>query len=149
MLAKEADATGGFTPRLRRGRRRADEARLDLWGFATPSPPPPQMPPPPVSPSPPAVPAQPARRPRGRPRSTPLPERAAQGKGKAAGAEGEAPAPKKRRRCRSKKYQTGDYVTEKDKLEDAERRGEVGSLRRDSGVPAGTRLLSGDPEFSN
>uniref|UniRef100_G3PZ48 BCL-6 corepressor PCGF1 binding domain-containing protein n=1 Tax=Gasterosteus aculeatus TaxID=69293 RepID=G3PZ48_GASAC len=48
---------------------------------------------------------------------------------------------KKRRRCRSKKYQTGDYVTEKDKLEDAERRGEVGSLRRDSGVPAGLKHL--------
>ncbi|KAM8910818.1 uncharacterized protein bcorl1 isoform 2-T11 [Spinachia spinachia] len=136
VTAKEADATGSCTPRLRRGRRRADEARLDLWGFATPSPPPPQMPPPPVSPSPPAIPSQPARRPRGRPRSTRLPERALRGKAKAAGAEDDAPAAKKRRRCRSKKYQTGDYITEKDKLEDAERREEADSLRRDSDVPA-------------
>ncbi|XP_056295512.1 BCL-6 corepressor-like protein 1 isoform X2 [Pseudoliparis swirei] len=134
--SKETDATGSRIPRLRRGRRRADEARLDLWGFATPSPPPPQIPPPPVSPSPPMISTQPTRRPRGRPRSTPLPERATQGKGQAAGAEGETPAPKKRRRCRSKKYQTGDYITEKDKLEDGEHLEEAGSLRRDSGVPA-------------
>ncbi|KAK9518275.1 hypothetical protein VZT92_023586 [Zoarces viviparus] len=136
VSSKEADATGSFIPRLRRGRRRADEARLDLWGFATPSPPPPQMPPPPVSPSPPVIPTQPTRRPRGRPRSTPLPERAIQGKGKTAGAEGETPAPKKRRRCRSKKYQTGEYITEKDKLEDGEHLEEAESLRRDRGVPA-------------
>ncbi|XP_074505529.1 uncharacterized protein bcorl1 isoform X2 [Sebastes fasciatus] len=134
LSRKEADATGSSFPRLRRGRRRADEARLDLWGFATPSPPPPQMPPPPVSPSPPVTPTQPARRPRGRPRSNPLPERVIQGKGKT---EGDTPAPKKRRRCRSKKYQTGDYITEKDKLEDGEHLEE--SLRQDSGVP-------GDPQ---
>ncbi|KAI3351607.1 hypothetical protein L3Q82_020444 [Scortum barcoo] len=39
ISSKEADATESSFPRLRRGRRRADEARLDLWGFATPSPP--------------------------------------------------------------------------------------------------------------
>ncbi|XP_078116449.1 uncharacterized protein bcorl1 isoform X2 [Sander vitreus] len=136
LSSKEAEATGSSFPRLRRGRRRADEARLDLWGFATPSPPPPQMPPPPVSPSPPVTPTQPVRRPRGRPRSNPLPERVIQGKGKTASAEGDTPAPKKRRRCRSKKYQTGEYITEKDKLEDGEHLEESDSLRQNRGVPA-------------
>lgn len=132
---KEPDHTESPFPRLRRGRRRADEARLDLWGFATPSPPPPPMPPPPASLSPPKSPAQPARRPRGRPRSHPLPERGSQCKGKSCSAEGEAPAHKKRRRCRSKKYQTGDYITEKDKLEDGERHEESDPSRKDSGIP--------------
>ncbi|XP_074530140.1 uncharacterized protein bcorl1 isoform X2 [Halichoeres trimaculatus] len=136
LRSKEADHTDSPFPRLRRGRRRADEARLDLWGFATPSPPPPPMPPPAASLSPPQSPAQPARRPRGRPRSHPLPERGSQGKGKAGGAEGETPAHKKRRRCRSKKYQTGDYITEKDKLEDGERHEEFDPSRKDSGIPA-------------
>lgn len=136
VSTKDAEATECSFPRLRRGRRRVDDARLDLWGFATPSPPPPPMPPPPVSPSPPLTPAQPARRPRGRPRSNPLPERALQGKGKTAGAEGGTPARKKRRRCRSKKYQTGEYITEKDKLEDGEHLEESDTLRQDSGVPA-------------
>ncbi|XP_069027145.1 BCL-6 corepressor-like protein 1 isoform X1 [Embiotoca jacksoni] len=130
--SKEADTTESSFPRLRRGRRRADDARLDLWGFATPSPPPPPMPPPPVSPSPPQTSTQPARRPRGRPRSNPVPERVLPGKAKAASAEGDPPAHKKRRRCRSKKYQTGEYITEKDKLEDGERVAE--SLRTD--IPA-------------
>ncbi|XP_039975834.1 BCL-6 corepressor-like protein 1 isoform X3 [Xiphias gladius] len=136
ISSKETDATESSFPRLRRGRRRADEARLDLWGFATPSPPPPPMPPPPTSPSPPLTPTQPARRPRGRPRSNPLPERVHQGKGKTTGAEGDTPAHKKRRRCRSKKYQSGDYITEKDKLEDGEHLEESDSLRQDSGIPA-------------
>lgn len=144
LSSKEAEATGSSFPRLRRGRRRADEARLDLWGFATPSPPPPQMPPPPVSPSPPVTPTQPVRRPRGRPRSNPLPERVIQGKGKTASAGGDMPAPKKRRRCRSKKYQTGEYITEKDKLEDGEHLEESHSLRQNRGVPAGTQFLSRD-----
>ncbi|XP_022615874.1 BCL-6 corepressor-like protein 1 [Seriola dumerili] len=134
--SKETDATESSFPRLRRGRRRADEARLDLWGFATPSPPPPPMPPPPASPSPPLTPTQPARRPRGRPRSNPLPARVHLGKGKTTSAEGDTPAHKKRRRCRSKKYQTGDYITEKDKLEDGEHLEESDSLRQDSGTPA-------------
>ncbi|XP_033949326.1 BCL-6 corepressor-like protein 1 isoform X2 [Pseudochaenichthys georgianus] len=131
VSGKESDSTGSSFTRLRRGRRRADEARLDLWGFATPSPPPPQMPPPPSSPSPPVTPVQPARRPRGRPRSNPLPERVCQSKGKTASAECDTPASKKRRRCRSKKYQTGDYITDKDKLEDGEHLEES-----DSGFPA-------------
>ncbi|KAM7417386.1 hypothetical protein PAMA_017172 [Pampus argenteus] len=136
ISSKETDAADNSFPRLRRGRRRADEARLDLWGFATPSPPPPQMPPPPTSPSPPLAATQPARRPRGRPRSNPLPERVFQGKSKTASAEGDTPAHKKRRRCRSKKYQTGDYITEKDKLEDGEHLEESDTLRQDRGTTA-------------
>ncbi|CAM9288527.1 unnamed protein product [Lampetra planeri] len=120
VSSKEPDAAESTFPRLRRGRRRADEARLDLWGFATPSPPPPQIPPPSTSPSPPQTPAQPARRPRGRPRSNPLPERGIQGKAKTASAESDALTHKKRRRCCSKKYQTGEYITERDKLEERE-----------------------------
>lgn len=102
------------------------------------------MPPPSVSPPPPLLPTQPARRPRGRPRSTPLPERVFQGKGKTASAEGDTPPHKKRRRCRSKKYQTGEYITEKDKLEDAEHLEESDSQRQDSGTPAGTQFLCRD-----
>uniref|UniRef100_A0A3B3XJQ1 BCL-6 corepressor PCGF1 binding domain-containing protein n=1 Tax=Poecilia mexicana TaxID=48701 RepID=A0A3B3XJQ1_9TELE len=113
---KEPEAAESSFPRLRRGQRRADDARLDLWGFATPSPPPPL--PKDVSPSPPSTPSQPARRPRGRPRSNALPERAIEGKVKTAGAEADTPPHKKRRRCSSKKYETGEYITEKDKLEE-------------------------------
>ncbi|KAM4585894.1 uncharacterized protein bcorl1 isoform 2-T6 [Fundulus diaphanus] len=131
---KEADATESSFPRLRRGQRRADDARLDLWGFATPSPPPPPVPPKDVSPSPPSTPSQPARRPRGRPRSNACSERAFEGKGKTAMAEADSASHKKRRRCSSKKYETGDYITEKDKLEEGEQREE--SLRRDSEAPA-------------
>lgn len=149
ISSKETDTTESSFPRLRRGRRRADEARLDLWGFATPSPPPPPMPPPPASLPPPPSPTQPARRPRGRPRSNPLPERASQGKGKTASAEGEAPSHKKRRRCRSKKYQTGEYITEKDKLEDGEHLEESNSQRQDSGIPAGTQFVSRDQPIFN
>ncbi|KAJ0002957.1 hypothetical protein NQD34_008106 [Periophthalmus magnuspinnatus] len=116
--SKEAEATEQCVPRLRRGRRRADESRLDLWGFATPSPPP--TPPPPASPPP--TPPQVARRPRGRPRSTPLPERGAQGKGKNTSADTEGPVNRKRQRCKNKRYQTGDYITDKDKLDDGQRR---------------------------
>lgn len=134
--SKDTDTIESSFPRLRRGRRRADEARLDLWGFATPSPPPPPMPPPPISPTPPMTPTQPARRPRGRPRSNPLPERVYQGKGKTVSSGGDTPAHKKRRRCRSKKYQSGEYITEKEKLEDAERLEELDSLRQDGGTPA-------------
>uniref|UniRef100_A0A3P9HU21 BCL6 corepressor-like 1 n=1 Tax=Oryzias latipes TaxID=8090 RepID=A0A3P9HU21_ORYLA len=131
---KEADVTEPSFPRLRRGRRRADDARLDLWGFATPSPPPP----PPILPhadspsSLPKTPLQPARRPRGRPRSNPIKEPMFQGKGKTASAEGRAPPQKKRQRCTSKKYETGEYITERDKLEDGEQLED--SLREDSGV---------------
>ncbi|XP_057706958.1 BCL-6 corepressor-like protein 1 isoform X2 [Corythoichthys intestinalis] len=111
--------------RLRRGRRRTDDARLDLWGFATPSPPPP---PPHRAPSPPRT---PARRPRGRPRSNRLSERDVRGKGKAEDDDDDAPPHKRRRHCRNRKYQTGEYITEKDKLEDGEHLDES-----DSGIAA-------------
>lgn len=140
ISGKDTNTADSTFPRTRRGRRRADEARLDLWGFATPSPPPPPMPPPSVSPSPPLTPAQPTRRPRGRPRSTPLPERVHQGKGKTASTEGDTPVHKKRRRCRSRKYQTGEYITEKDKLEDAEHLEESDRLKQDCKSPAGTQF---------
>ncbi|KAM4732802.1 uncharacterized protein bcorl1 isoform 2-T4 [Anableps anableps] len=130
---KEAEATESSFPRLRRGQRRADDARLDLWGFATPSPPPPPMLPKDVSPSPPSTPSQPARRPRGRPRSNALPERVFEGKVKTASAEADTPPHKKRRRCSSKKYETGEYITEKDKLEEGGHLG--GSLRQDAETP--------------
>ncbi|XP_030001547.1 BCL-6 corepressor-like protein 1 isoform X1 [Sphaeramia orbicularis] len=148
VSSKEPDAAETSFPRLRRGRRRADEARLDLWGFATPSPPPPPVPPPP--PSPPVTPTQPARRPRGRPRSTPLPERGVQGKSKTAGADGDTPVHKKRRRCRNKKYQTGDYITEKDKLEDGEHLQQSDSLRQDREITADvqTNQCLSPPAFS-
>lgn len=109
---KETEATGSSFPRLRRGRRRTDESRLDLWGFATPSPPPSPAPPP--SSPPPSTPtaSQTARRPRGRPRSTPLPQRGLQQKDK------DCPVDRKRQRCKNKRYQTGDYITDKVKLGD-------------------------------
>ncbi|KAK7922510.1 hypothetical protein WMY93_009412 [Mugilogobius chulae] len=113
---KKAKAKEQCAPRLRRGRRRTDESRFDLWGFATPSPPP--TPPPPVSPPP--TPPQAVRRPRGRPRSTPLPERGAHGKGKNTNTE--CSANRKRQRCKNKRYQTGDYITDKDKQDDGEGR---------------------------
>ncbi|XP_027864093.1 BCL-6 corepressor-like protein 1 isoform X2 [Xiphophorus couchianus] len=129
---KEPEATESSFPRLRRGQRRADDARLDLWGFATPSPPPPL--PKDVSPSPPSTPSQPARRPRGRPRSNALPERAFEGKVRTAGVEADTPPHKKRRRCSSKKYETGEYITDKDKLEEGEHLGDA--LRQDAETPA-------------
>ncbi|XP_077588449.1 uncharacterized protein bcorl1 [Stigmatopora nigra] len=108
-------------PRLRRGRRRTDDARSDLWGFATPSPPPP---PPPPAASPPRT---PPRRPRGRPRSKRWSERDVRDKGEAE----DAPALKRRRHCRNPKYQTGEYVTDKDKLDEGDHLDES-----DSGIAA-------------
>ncbi|XP_061542370.1 BCL-6 corepressor-like protein 1 isoform X2 [Phycodurus eques] len=128
--AKEAAVKEASFPRLRRGRRRADEARLDLWGFATPSPPPPPPPPPPplpMAPSP-SLPRTPARRPRGRPRSS---KRDVRNKVKAGDAEDDAPAHKRRQHCRNRKYQMGEYVTETDKLEEGEHLDES-----DSGITA-------------
>ncbi|XP_077434859.1 uncharacterized protein bcorl1 isoform X2 [Vanacampus margaritifer] len=127
--SKEAAVKEASFPRLRRGRRRADEARLDLWGFATPSPPPP--PPPPERAPSPSPPRTPARRPRGRPRSNRLKERDVRDKSKAVDAEDDAPAHKRRRHCRNRKYQTGEYITEKDKLEEGDHLDES-----DSGITA-------------
>lgn len=143
--AGETDASDSPFPRLRRGRRRADEARLDLWGFATPSPPTPPVPTPPSSPPPVLNSAQPARRPRGRPRSTPLPERASRGKDRTA-SEAETPAHVKRQRCRSRKYQTGEYITEKVKLEDGEHLEDPDPLRQHSETPAGRQLFLRFPQ---
>lgn len=138
---RESESSESSFPRLRRGRRRADEARLDLWGFATPSPPPP--PPPAASPPAAVTPGQPPRRPRGRPRSTPLPELTLQGKGKVAEDEvatppspSPPPSAKKRQRCRSKKYQSGDYITERVKQEEGEHGEESDSGRQDTKTPA-------------
>lgn len=109
-LSKGSKAGEGSSPRLRRGRRRTDESRLDLWGFATPSPPPsPVHPPPPSPPEPQAV-----RRPRGRPRSTPQPQRGLQRK------DIDCSVDRKRQRSKNKKYQTGDYIISKVKLDDGE-----------------------------
>lgn len=135
--AGETEASDSSFPRLRRGRRRADEARLDLWGFATPSPPPPPVPTPPSSPPAALISAQTARRPRGRPRSTPLPERAS----RRTASEAETPSHLKRQRCRSKKYQTGEYITDKVKLEDGEHLEESDPLRQHSETPAGRQIF--------
>ncbi|CAL8263267.1 unnamed protein product [Lota lota] len=132
--SKTTKSPESSTPRLRRGRRRCDEAPLeDPWGFASPSPPPPAAsfrsppspsPPPAPSPPPPAAPTptQPARRPRGRPRSNPLPRDTKPAKVKMPAAPTppvrDTPAHKKRRRCRNRKYQSGEYIVEKDRLED-------------------------------
>ncbi|XP_045063830.1 BCL-6 corepressor-like protein 1 isoform X1 [Coregonus clupeaformis] len=134
--SKEPVSSESSTPRLRRGRRRADEARLDDWGFATPSPPPPPTPPPPPIYPPP----QPARRPRGRPRTNPLPEKADQCKVRPApSTEGDTLKRKKRNRCRNRKYQNGEYITAKDK--DGE--GEERSVPTRQGTRSGSDLRTG------
>ncbi|XP_024284957.1 BCL-6 corepressor-like protein 1 isoform X1 [Oncorhynchus tshawytscha] len=113
---KEPACSESSTPRLRRGRRRGDEAWLDDWGFAPP--PPPNLPHSPTAP-----PLQPARRPRGRPRTNPLPEKAAQGKARPApSTEGDALKHKKRSRYRNRKYQNGEYITGKDRDGEGEER---------------------------
>lgn len=138
----ESETPDSSFPRLRRGRRRADEARLDLWGFATPSPPPPSAATPPSSPSAALLSTQPARRPRGRPRSTPLPERAS----RRTASEAETPTHLKRQRCRSRKYQTGEYITDKVKLEDGEHLEEPDPLRQHSDTPGGRQTFPHFPQ---
>lgn len=146
---KDTDTT---FPRLRRGRRRLDESRLDLWGFATPSPPPPPLPPPPPPPpppssaSPPASPSSPAtptpvpRRPRGRPRLKP--DCGNPGKNRVSSTEGDTPTQKKRQRYCGKKYQREDVIAKKDKPEDGGGQAEESRrLRRESEGPAGTLSL--------
>uniref|UniRef100_A0A8C9VZK5 BCL6 corepressor-like 1 n=1 Tax=Scleropages formosus TaxID=113540 RepID=A0A8C9VZK5_SCLFO len=100
-------------PRLRRGRRRSDRSQKSNWSPLEPSPPPPP---------------QPAfRRPRGRPRSNPLPGQVdatpavPQRRGSPApSSEGEAAARKKRRRRKNRKYQNGEYITEREQVGEAE-----------------------------
>lgn len=112
--SKESNLKQVSSPRPKRGRRRTDDALLRDWSFASPPTPPP---PPPESPSSPLLPVFPLRRPRGRPRLNPLPEggdpdniRPAQ---LAEG--GDLASAKKRKRCRNRKYQNGEYITDKEK----------------------------------
>lgn len=115
--SKESNLQQVSSPRPKRGRRRTDDVLLRDWSFASPPTPPP--PPPPKSPSSPLLPSPvfPLRRPRGRPRLNPLPEggdtdniRPAQ-----VAEAGDIASAKKRKRCRNRKYQNGEYVTDKEK----------------------------------
>ncbi|TRY56899.1 hypothetical protein DNTS_031025 [Danionella cerebrum] len=110
--SKESDSQEEASLRPRRGRRRTDEALLRDWSFANPPTPPPLDAPstPPPTPPPPV----PVRRPRGRPRINPLPEDLDTEKG------GDTSSIKKRKRCKNRKYQNGEYITEKDKVADGE-----------------------------
>lgn len=110
--SKESDSQEEASPRLRRGRRRTDEALLRDWSFATPPSPPPLDPPS----TPPPV---PVRRPRGRPRINPLPEEVDADKDRPTEG-GNTSSIKKRKRCKNRKYQNGEYITEKDKVADGE-----------------------------
>ncbi|XP_059377673.1 BCL-6 corepressor-like protein 1 [Carassius carassius] len=110
--SKESDSQEEASPRLRRGRRRTDEALLRDWSFATPPTPPPLDPPS----TPPPV---PVRRPRGRPRINPLPEDVDADKDRPTES-GDTSAIKKRKRCKNRKYQNGEYITEKEKVADGE-----------------------------
>ncbi|XP_036379688.1 BCL-6 corepressor-like protein 1 [Megalops cyprinoides] len=98
---------GDSVPRPRRGRRPAEEVPQVNWS-------PPALPSPPAPPPPPPPPA-PFRRPRGRPRSNPLPDQAHWGTmAPSHGSEGDAPVGKKRRRRRNRKYQNGEYIVERE-----------------------------------
>ncbi|KAG1930032.1 BCL-6 corepressor-like protein 1 [Pimephales promelas] len=115
--SKESDSQEEASPRLRRGRRRTDEALLRDWSFATPPTPPPLDPPSTPPPTPP--PTVPVRRPRGRPRINPLPEEVDADKDRPTEG-GDSSSIKKRKRCKNRKYQNGEYITEKDKVADGE-----------------------------
>ncbi|XP_066505543.1 BCL-6 corepressor-like protein 1 [Hoplias malabaricus] len=118
--SKESESQEEASPRLRRGRRRTDEALLKDWSFASlPTPPPPDTP---SSPLPPTshIPSDPPRRPRGRPRLNPRREDGDTDKAKGADG-GETASMKKRKRCRNRKYQNGEYITERDKVADGEK----------------------------
>ncbi|XP_031442933.1 BCL-6 corepressor-like protein 1 [Clupea harengus] len=121
--------------RPRRGRRRSEETLRSDWSFAAPVPPlppPPPPDPPAATPPPPAsTPSVPVRRPRGRPRLNPLPEDADLVKVRPAPAtETETPSMKKRRRCRNRKYQNGEYITDKHKAVDGEKEERYTSTRQ-------------------
>ncbi|KAL0974114.1 hypothetical protein UPYG_G00215530 [Umbra pygmaea] len=133
-VSKEPAPSESSTPRLRRGRRRADEAHLDNWGFSAPSPVPPPSPPHPTS-----TPPQPVRRPRGRPRTNPRPDKADRAR-TSPGTDGHNPTCKKRTRCRNKKYQNGEYVIEK--AQDGDEEGEERPVFTRQGTP-GTDLRPG------
>ncbi|XP_049340075.1 BCL-6 corepressor-like protein 1 isoform X2 [Astyanax mexicanus] len=113
------------SPRLRRGRRRTDEALLKDWSFASPpTPPPPDPPASPTSPSHTAT-VTPLRRPRGRPRLNRRRDESDASKGRAADG-GDSASAKKRKRCRNRKYQNGEYITEKDKPAEGEKEERLG-----------------------
>ncbi|XP_076851231.1 BCL-6 corepressor-like protein 1 isoform X2 [Brachyhypopomus gauderio] len=125
---KEAEAREDPSPRLRRGRRRTDEALLRDWSFASPPTPPPPPPPaldPPFSSVPAGAPsAAPPRRPRGRPRLNPLPGAGDADKARASqkSEAGDTASMKKRKRCRNRRYQNGEYITEKEKAVDGQKK---------------------------
>ncbi|KAL7863347.1 hypothetical protein SRHO_G00123310 [Serrasalmus rhombeus] len=123
--SKEPESQEEVSPRLRRARRRTDEALLRDWSFASPPTPPP--PDPPSSPPPPShTPAAPIRRPRGRPRLNPRREEGSADKAKGADG-GDTASMKKRKRCRNRKYQNGEYITEKDKVAEGEKDERLGA----------------------
>lgn len=115
--SKESNVQQVSSPRPKRGRRRTDDALLRNWSFASPPTPPP--PPASESPSSPLLPspAFPLRRPRGRPRLNPLPEGGDTDNIKPAQVAegGDLASAKKRKRCRNRKYQNGEYITDKEK----------------------------------
>lgn len=119
--SKESNLQQVSSPRPKRGRRRADDALLRDWSLASsPAPPaPPPPPPPPKSPSTPLLPSPvfPLRRPRGRPRLNPLPKDGDTGNIRPVqvAEAGDVASAKKRKRCRNRKYQNGEYVTDKEK----------------------------------
>ncbi|KAK1804492.1 hypothetical protein P4O66_020505, partial [Electrophorus voltai] len=135
---KEAEVQEAPSPRLRRGRRRTDEALLRDWSFASPPTPPPPPPPPPNPPfssvPPSTTPAAPPRRPRGRPRLNPLPEAGDTDEARASqkAETGDTASMKKRKRCRNRRYQNGEYITEKEKA-DGQKKERPGS-REDQGA---------------
>lgn len=115
--SKESHSHEETSPRLRRGRRRTDEALLRDWSVVAPPTPPPVDAPstPPPTPPPPVL----ISRPRGRPRVNPLPEEVDADKDRP-GEGGDASSIKKRKRCKNRKYQNGEYITEKEKVADGE-----------------------------
>lgn len=112
------------SPRLRRGRRRGDQSQQADWR--------------PPGPSPPIAPLA-VRRPRGRPRSNPLPSPADLGGASLSPcADSDAPANKKRRRRRNRKYQNGEYIMEKEQVGEAE--AEEKSVNPPKGTKAGAGM---------
>ncbi|XP_060783518.1 BCL-6 corepressor-like protein 1 isoform X2 [Neoarius graeffei] len=110
--SKESNLQQMSSPRPKRGRRHIDDALLRNWSFAS-SPPPSESPSSPLLSSP----VFPLRRPRGRPRLNPLPEGGDTDNIKPAQVAegGDLASAKKRKRCRNRKYQNGEYITDKEK----------------------------------
>ncbi|KAG9335511.1 hypothetical protein JZ751_004537 [Albula glossodonta] len=99
VAKKDVECGGSDTPRQRRGRRTAEG--VDVW-----RPPPVSLPLPPL----------PSSRPRGRPRSNPLPDQAHRGTVISIHSrKGDLSAGKKRQSRRNRKYQNGEYVVERER----------------------------------